>query len=316
MTERFDIAMVGSHAYGLFMDCERLPQPSESIIGWNFRQPDDGGKGTNQAICAGKLGAAVLFIGKVGDDPPARHLADWFARCNVDARFLYRDPDTYTGVGFVIIDRRGEVMIASDMGANARLTRAEIDATVETMRRARFFMTQFEMPPDLALYATRVAKRQGLTTVLVPAPMAPLPDEPLDYVDIVTPNETEARQLAGFAADERVPPARLAERIRDRWRIDNVVITRGRDGVHARCCGETLELPIFPVETVNTTGAGDAFAAAMVVALARGAGWAQALETGAAAAAISVQHDATWPAYPTPEILRAFLAARGRPCIL
>src|SRR5260221_355146 len=168
-----DIAMVGSHAYGLFMDCERLPQPGESIIGWNFRRPDDGGKGSNQAICAGRLGAAVLFVGKVGEDPPADHLRDWFARCNVDARFLYRT--------------------------------------------------------------------------------------------------------------------------RDRWRIDNVVITRGRQGVHARCGGETHELPAFAVEAVNTTGAGDAFAAGLVVALSRGVGWAGALEIGSAVAALSVQVDATWP---------------------
>jgi len=312
----FDIAMVGSHAYGLFMDCERLPAPGESIIGWNFRRPDDGGKGSNQAICAGKLGATVLFIGKVGDDPPADHLFDWFRRSNVDSRFLYREPGIHTGVGFVIIDRRGEVIIASDMGANARLSRAEIEATIEAMRGARFFMTQFELPPELALFAARRAKQEGLTTVLAPAPMVALPDEKLGFIDIVTPNETEARLLAGHGPDETIAPKQLAARIRDRWRIDNVVITRGRDGVYALCAGSVHELPIFPVEVVNTTGAGDAFTAGLVVALSRGLDWPAALEIGSAVAAISVQFDATWPAYPTVEQLRAFMAGRGRLCRL
>ena len=311
-----DIAMVGSHAYGLFMDCERLPRPGESLIGWNFRRPDDGGKGSNQAICAGKLGAAVLFVGKVGEDPPADHLRDWFSRCNVDARFLYRSRETYTGVGFVIVDRRGEVVIVSDLGANALLTPAEVEAAGEAMARARYFMTQFELPAELALDAARLARRRGLVTVLTPAPMVDLPDAPLDFIDIVTPNETEARILAGHGPDEAIAPARLAERIRDRWRIDNVVITRGRQGVYARCGGATYELPIFAVETVNTTGAGDAFAAGLVVALGRGVGWAGALEIGSAVAAISVQQDATWPAYPTLDQLRGFLAGRGRPCPL
>src|SRR5260221_7328847 len=167
--DRPDIAMVGSHAYGLFMDCERLPHPGESIIGWNFRRPDDGGKGSNQAICAGRLGAAVLFIGKVGEDPPADHLCDWFARSNVDARFLYRTRETHTGVGFVIVDRRGEVVIASDLGANALLTKAEVEAAGEAMAGARYFMTQFELPAELALDAARLAKGRGLVTVLTPA---------------------------------------------------------------------------------------------------------------------------------------------------
>lgn len=314
MAGGFDIAMVGSHAYGLFMDCARLPAPGESIIGWNFRRPDDGGKGSNQAICAGRLGASVLFVGKVGNDAAADHAADWFRRSNVDTRFLYRSTSTYTGLGFVVVDRQGEVVIITDMGANAELTRGEIEAAAEAMRTARYFMTQFELPIDLALFATRLAKREGLTTVLVPAPMADLPDGPLDYVDVIAPNETEARMLAGFAAEDAVEPARLVDRIMERWQVSNVVITRGRHGVHARCGGESFDLPVFPVEVVNTTGAGDAFAAGLVVALSRGAEWREALETGSAVAAISVQHDATWPAYPTPDRLRAFLAARGRPC--
>jgi ribokinase len=312
--ERFDVAIVGSHCYGLFMDCERLPVRGESLIGRNFRRPEDGGKGSNQAICAGRLGASVLFIGKVGNDEPAEHLADWFARSNVDARFLYRSPTAYTGLGFVLVDAAGEVMIVSDMGANAELTAAEIDAAAPAMGNARFFLTQFEVPPALALHGARLAKQLGLTTVLVPAPMAPLPDGPLAFIDVILPNETEARLLAGHGAGEEVEPARLVEEITLRWGVPNVVVTRGARGVHARCEGRAHDLPAFAVPVVNTTGAGDAFAAGMVVALARGADWGAALEAASAVAAIAVQQDATWPAYPTPGELRAFLATRGRPC--
>lgn len=312
----FDIVVVGSHAYGLFMDCERLPAPGESIIGWNFRRPEDGGKGSNQAICAGKLGAAVLFVGKVGNDAAADQLRDWFRRSNVDDRFLYRSPTGYTGLGFVVVDRQGEVMIVTDMGANAELTEDEIAAAAETMRGARFCLTQFELPVRLALYALKLAKRLGLTTVLAPAPMAAIPEARLDYVDIVTPNETEAHLMAGEAPDAGLPPARLAARIRERWGIANVVVTRGARGVYAACGEAVFERPAFAVEAVNATGAGDAFTAALAVALGRGADWPQALELASAAAAIAVQSDATWPAYPTPAALRAFLAARGRPCPL
>src|SRR5260221_3276935 len=159
-----DIAMVGSHAYGLFMDCERLPQPGESIIGWTCRRPDDGGKGSNQAICAGRLGAAVLFVGKVGEDPPADHLRDWFARCNVDARFLYRTRDTHTGVGFVIVDRRGEVVIVSDLGANALLTAAQGEAAGAGNGGARSFVNPFGQPARLAPLSPRRAQPRGVLT--------------------------------------------------------------------------------------------------------------------------------------------------------
>ena len=214
----------------------------------------------------------------------------------------------------MLIDRKGEVLIASDMGANAELRRSEIEAAREAMKRARFFMTQFELPHELALFALRLAKRLGLTTVLTPAPMPDLVTGQLDFVDIVTPNESEARILAGHDPGAEVGVAELANRIRSRWGIANVVITRGAGGVHAYCGGRHHELPAFRVEAVNTTGAGDAFTAGLVVALCRGADWPQALQVASAVAAISVRVDATWRSYPTAEQVRAFLAERGLGC--
>jgi len=310
----FDIAVVGSHAYGLFMDCERLPGPGESIIGWNFRRPDDGGKGSNQAICAASLGARVLFVGKVGADESAVSLDDWFRRLEVDARFLYRSDSTYTGVGFVLVDRRGETLIATDMGANRELTDAEIEAAAEAIGRARCLLAQFEIPVERALYALRVAKRLGLTTVLSPSPIPELADLDLADVDLLLPNEHEGRLLAGIGAEEDPGPERVVACIRERWGVPNVAMTRGRRGVYADCGGERFELPAFEVKAVNATGAGDAFAAGLALARARGAPWRQALETAMAVAALSVEVDSTWGSYPAPEALRAFLGARGRGC--
>lgn len=309
-----DLAILGSHAYGLFMDCERLPGPGESIVGWNFRRPDDGGKGSNQAICAGRLGARVLFIGKVGEDAAGDGLFDRFRRVNVDTRYLYRSRASATGLGFVLVDRRGETMIATDLGANRDLTEAEIDAALPDLRRARCFLTQFELPTGLALHGLRLAKSLGLTTLLAPSPVPALEGLALDAVDVLVPNEHEARRLAGLDPQDEAPPERVVDLLRERWGTPHVVMTRGARGVFALCQGERLDLPAFAVTAVNATGAGDAFVAALAVARTKGASWRDAIETGMAAAAISVTGDSTWGSYPTLDELAAFMAARGRTC--
>lgn len=312
--DSFDIAMVGSHAYGIYISCDRLPGRGETVMGYNFiPHADDGGKGSNQAICAGRLGAKVLFIGKVGNDEPADIVTRWLRESNVDMRYLYRSEKTYTGLGIVLVDKAGDVLCAVDMGANKELTSIEIEAARETMARARFFLTQFELPADIALFGVRLAKKLGLTTVVTPGPVPALKDGDLAAVDIITPNETEGNILAGFVPDAQTDPVTVVKRVQDRWCVRNVIMTLGEKGVCALCNDQIVRVPAFEVSPVNTAGAGDAFTAGLVTARCRGASWEQAIEFGSALAAISIQSSAPWRGYPTLEQVADFLRQRGRP---
>jgi len=310
----YDIAVVGSHAYGLYLACERMPRPGETVIGHDFRSmmDGDGGKGTNQAICAARLGARLLFIGKVGDDQAADIAEAALKSEGIDTRYLYRTDESYTGLGVVLVDAAGESMIVVDPGASNLLTPEEVAASTPDMARASLFLTQFEQPVAITLYALRQAKSLGLTTVLNPAPVPDLAPGALDDVDILTPNATEALLLAGLDGTDRPPAESVVRAIQERWGVTNVVMTRGADGVTALCEGELLELPSFAVEVVDSTGAGDAFSAALAVALTRGGAWSAALEFASAAGAIAVTASLPWRSYPTPDEIARFLAERGR----
>jgi ribokinase len=313
-TGDYDIAVVGSHAYGLYLTCERMPTPGETVIGRDFRSlmDGDGGKGTNQAICAARLGARLLFIGKVGDDRAADIAEAALKAENIDTRYLYRTAESYTGVGVVLVDSAGESMIVVDPGASNLLTRQEVAAAAPDMARATHFLTQFEQPVDITLFALRQAKSLGLVTVLNPAPVPDLASCTLECVDILTPNETEARLLAGIDGTGEVPAETVVRAIQERWAVPNIVMTRGAAGVFALCEGRIFDLPAFPVEAVDSTGAGDAFSAALVVARCRGADWCDALEFASAAGAISVTASVPWRSYPTPDQIGRFLDSHGR----
>jgi ribokinase len=309
----YDIAIVGSHAYGLYLACERMPRPGETIIGHDFRSmmDGDGGKGTNQAICAGRLGARVLFIGKVGDDAAADVAEAALRAETIDTRYLYRTKESYTGLGIVLVDHAGESMIVVDPGASNLLTPQEVEQAAQDMARARFFLTQFEQPVAITLAALRQAKSLGLTTVLNPAPVPVLEQGALRDVDILTPNHAEALILAGLDESGAATAEAIVRAIHNRWGVPNVVMTRGANGVTALCEGEILERPAFAVDVVDSTGAGDAFTAALTVALVRGAGWPDALTFASAAGAIAVTASMPWRSYPTPDGIAHFLAAHG-----
>lgn len=312
--KNFDIAMVGSHAYGIYMTCDRLPKPGETVAGRDFiPHADDGGKGSNQAICAGRLGASVLFIGMVGNDAPADIVERWLRESGADTRYLFRTNQTYTGLGVVLIDAAGgEVVCAVDMGANRLLGEQHVRAASADIARARFFMTQFELPAEIAIASARLAKSLGLTTVVTPGPVPELGSQTLEFIDILTPNETEANVLAGRAPDDSAAAAsEVLKQIRDRRRIANVIMTRGRAGVSALCADGLIEVPAFDVRPANTAGAGDAFTAGLVVARSRGADWPSALRFGCAVAALSIQSTAPWRGYPTLDRVADFLRTQG-----
>lgn len=302
------IIVVGSHAPGILIHVKRPPVAGETVIGWDYQEPRDGGKGSLQAIAAARLGADVSFVGKFGRDRLGEQGAAWLREAGVDVSHLLWSDTTATGAGFILLDEDGVPAMITAMGANAELSRSDIDAAEEWIASAGVLLTQFEIPIDTALYAARLARKHGVTTIVNPAPAPSQGHYDLSVADILTPNETEALALLGRPADAHTNDyTALARELQRGHKIQTVIITLGQDGLVVADRNERYAIPARKVSAVDTSGAGDAFNAALAVAIARGEKFRASVEWANRVAALSVTRSGTIDAYPTLEQVTAFL---------
>lgn len=293
------IVVVGSHAPGLFLRVKRPPLAGETVIGWDYQEPVDGGKGSNQAIAAARLGGQVSFVGCLGNDRVGDDGARWMAEAGIDLSFMRRSATAATGLGFIMLDEHGVPAMVSSLGANSELGEADVDAALGGLPQARLLLTQFEIPLGVALYAARQARQRGMISIINPAPAPETPVTGLDCADILVPNEVEAALLLGLSPGHSVGPEYLAERLRKQTGAGVVVITLGEQGLAA--CDDQGVWCLAPpqVEVADTSGAGDVFCAALAVALVEGQPVRQACAWACAVASLSVTRPGTIPAYPS-----------------
>ncbi|WHZ17272.1 MAG: Ribokinase [Nitrospira sp.] len=274
------ILVVGSSNIDLTATVERLPCRGETVLGQHFAQ-SFGGKGANQALAASCAGAAVVFLTKLGMDDNGTVMERQLATQGLSQVVVLRDVQAPTGVAMILVDEAGDNQIAVVPGSNGRLTPEDIRQNIGLMAGARVLLVQMEIPLDTVQEALALAKRQGLMTILNPAPACPLPSELLRLVDILTPNEREACTLAG-SADLAEAAHVLAMR-----GVGTVVVTCGAAGVLMCRDKELVPIPTFLVDTIDSTGAGDAFNGVLACAVAEGVPIGTAIELANAAGALA-----------------------------
>ncbi|WP_225336142.1 ribokinase [Halomicrobium urmianum] len=288
------VAVVGSYNVGLTMTVDEFPGPGETVIGRDFAE-GPGGKGSNQAIAAARLGADARFVGRVGDDRYGDDALSLWEQEGVAVTDVDRDDRAHTGVGFVVVDDDGENEITVAPGANDRLSAADVREATAAIDDARSLLVQLEIGDDPVRAAVETGDAAGAYVVCNPAPARELDPAVLEHVDYLTPNEHEARTLAGVegeATDEEV-----ARELLDLG-VETVVMTRGSAGALLvdDGGGERVETP--SVDVVDTTGAGDAFNGALAVALAEGRDDVAALRFACAAGALAVTESEVVPGLP------------------
>jgi ribokinase len=287
----------------------RLPQPGETLLGSHFHTAP-GGKGANQAYAAAKLGGSgsSAMLGRVGDDDFGRQMIANLvsAGCGVDGVRGIPGP---SGVALILIAESGENCIVVVSGANDRFTAADVAADAQLLRGGRFALLQLEVPLPTTIAGATAARAAGLQVILDPAP-APqhLPDELLKFVDVLTPNETEASLLVGRKpAEVSVDEARaIAGELQSRG-VRHVIIKLGPKGCLLLEGGTATHVPAPLVKAVDTTGAGDIFNAAYAVACAEGATRLDACQFAVHAAALSVTRMGCQASVPTRAELDAYL---------
>jgi ribokinase len=283
------VCVVGSFMMDLLIRAPRRPQPGETVIGTSF-QRILGGKGYNQALAAARAGASTTMIGRLGDDEYGREFLAGLAGEGVGATGVVVDPVHGTGVGAPVVEDSGENSIVVVPRANGALTAADIDAAADLIAEADVLLLQLELPPSTAAAAARVARRTDTRVILNPAPASGAHPELRGLVDVLVPNEHEARTLLGEAAVDAVRLAHL-------WACD-VVVTTGGAGCVVANGSEPIAIPTFPVESIDTVGAGDAFCGALAAWLAGGSDLADALPYANAAGAIAVTRPGAGPSMP------------------
>jgi len=259
------VTVVGSYIAALVMDVDRIPLEGETVVGRNYHTTH-GGKGSNMAACAARLGASTTFLGKIGRDA----LGDGFLRL-LDAEGVNRQAvivaeRSPTAVGFIVFSSCGSNVIVIDPGANGEFTPADVQSRPQFITEAEVALSPLEIPLETALAAARVAKAAGRKFILNPAPATDLRQADLSGVFALTPNEREGRVCLGLQPDEAVADHEVAARLLDLG-SEHVVLTRGKQGVLWASRDGLQSVPALPVNVVDTVGAGDAFTAALAIGL-------------------------------------------------
>ncbi|MRX71649.1 ribokinase [Bacillus lacus] len=300
------ITVLGSYNVDLMSRSPHLPAPGETVLGGPF-QLGPGGKGCNQATAAARLGCAVRFMTKVGNDS-FRELAEkTFRSENFPIEYLLISDKGQTGCALIVVDQEGENSIVVAPGANMDYLQEDMDAIEASVAGSSLLLLQLEISMEANKKAIEVAQAYDIPVLLNPAPYRDFDKSLLKHVTYLTPNETEAESMTGI--NLRIESDFLeAAKVLYEMGASHVMITLGKKGCYLYSGGQAGELlPGFQVKAVDTAGAGDCFNGAFAAAILAGKSVSEAALQGNAAAALSVTKVGTAPSMPNSTELQAFL---------
>ncbi|MEI2578629.1 ribokinase [Scytonema sp. PRP1] len=304
------IIVFGSINIDLVATIPRLPVAGETLLGRDFFKAP-GGKGANQAVASARLGIPTYMVGRVGADSFGTELLDSLQASGVQTDNVLVDETVSSGVAMITVDMRGENQILVIPGANGRVNEEDVERLSRLLPEATALLLQFEIPMPAVVAAAKAAREAGVTVILDPAPVQPdVPDELYPLIDIITPNEVEAAQLVGFPVDGEESATKAAAVLRQRG-VKNAIAKLGAKGVLCATQEESFFIPSFPVHTVDTTAAGDAFNGGLAAALHEGLSLRQAVVWGAAAGALAATKPGAQPSLPERLTFDEFLKERG-----
>jgi ribokinase len=303
------ITVIGSLNMDFVVQVEHLPMPGETVLGSGFTMAL-GGKGANQACAVGKLGGDVRVVGRVGDDVFGEQLCMGLAAAGVDTRNIFTTAGVQSGVALIFVQDGGQNQIVVAPGANALLTPDDVSKALE-QGTGGFVLLQLEVPLAAVEAAAAHARRAGARVILDPAPAQPLPDTLLAAVDILTPNESEARMLLGHDGGTlSLAEAHDVARAIRAHGARTVILKLGAQGAFLDEGHGGQHFPGVPVDAVDATAAGDVFNAGLAVALSEGRSIDDAIRFANTAAAISVTRLGAQTSVPTRAEAEAALDAR------
>lgn len=268
MTRPPRIAVVGSANIDLTTFTDRFPKPGETIFGQKF-DLGFGGKGANQAVAARLCGADVFMVARVGSDLFGPATIENFRKLGIDTSHVKQIEGLSSGVAPIFVEPNGQNRILVVKGANDALKPADVDAAAEMLKAADCIVLQFEIPLETVHYTIAFARKHGIRAILNPAPGQPVEMRALADLDYLVPNESEAETIAGVSVRNVEEAKKCAEGLLAAG-IRRVIITLGGNG--SLLAGREISEHVAPfsVNSVDSSGAGDAFIGSFAVFLAEG----------------------------------------------
>lgn len=294
------ILVVGSLNMDLVVEVAEMPKVGQTILGKSFKTIP-GGKGANQAFAAGQLGGKVTMIGSVGSDDYGKSLIQSLKYAGVKTNGVEIQPSAHTGLAFIYVNSAGNNNIVVVSGANGLCTGDIIDKYIELVRQSDIIIVQFEIPMDTVRYLLDIAQQYHKLVILNPAP-APdkIPDDIIEKIDIITPNETELETLSGYASNSLENIVQAAQNFIIKG-VKSVIVTWGDKGAVLIEKDRYKHFPAMKVKAVDTTAAGDSFTAAVAVALSEGRGIDEAIGFANKVASIVVTRQGAQTSIPSRE---------------
>ena len=290
------IVVLGGINMDLVGTTENMPAPGETVFGQSFHTAP-GGKGANQAVAAARLGAEVRMVGRVGRDEFGPALLDGMRREGIDVSGVATDPGNPSGIAMILLDGRKENYIVAIYGANLACDDEQIKAAEAALDGADVLLMQLEMPLEVATEAARMAKGRGVRVVWDPAPALEMGRDAYALCDLLTPNQVEAEFLSGISVADLDSARDAAGKLVGEG-VSACVVTMAESGAYFATMDDDGFVPAYDVKTTDTVAAGDAFSAALGVALAEGRSLNEAVKYASAAGALAVTKRGAQEAMP------------------
>ena len=309
MAKRPRIAVVGSANIDLTTFTDKFPKPGETMFAPRF-DLGFGGKGANQAVAARLCGAEVFMVARVGNDLFGPATIENFKKLDIDPTHVKQVEGLSSGVAPIFVEPNGQNRILVVKGANDALKPADVDAASETLKTADCIVLQFEIPLETVYYTVGFARKHGIRCIVNPAPAQPVDLAALKDLDYFVPNETEAETVTGLPVKSVDDAKKCAQKFLDGG-LKRVIITLGANGSLLASRDGSQHIPPFPVKSVDSTGAGDAFIGSFAVFLGEGVPEREAVRCANLYAGLSTTGVGTQKSFYDRARFDAELAARS-----
>lgn len=304
-----DICVIGGINMDLVVQVPHIPRPGETVQGGAAaRFP--GGKGSNQAVAARRLGGSVALVGQIGTDAFGDELLAGLRAADVACDGVRRVAQA-TGVALISVAPGGENAIVVAPGANLAWDEAALTDVARRAAQCRLLVLNLEVPSAVIARAVAAAKRAGARVLLNPAPHRKGDEICFGDVDLLVPNQVEAAQFAGLDPNAVRDWTAVGERLRALG-PRAVVVTLGAEGSLLLAGDQANRIPGFRVPVVDTTAAGDAFVGGLAVAVLRGLALREAVRYANACGALAVTRAGAQPSLPEEAEVQKLLATGER----
>ncbi len=305
------ITVIGSINTDLVVRSSVIPAPGQTLMGHSFITTG-GGKGANQAVASVRLGGEVSLVAKIGADAFGKMSLDNFKKEKINIDHVYIDDHAPSGVAIIVVDDKGENIIVVAPGANAELSCGDIRLAEPVIENADIILLQLEIPMDTIAEAITIANKHKRMILLNPAPAASIPDQVLRAVDIITPNQSEAKALTGIMVKDVITAQEASDRLHEKG-IQTVIITMGDKGAYLSSPDhKDLVSGFNNVQVIDTVAAGDTFCGALAIAITEKKDLCSAVKFANAAAALSVTKQGAQTSIPNRQEVDSVLAQNIR----